>query len=168
MELKLNSWYVWLWNYTYSEEVPNNLCPLFWKLVVAILLFIPNLIFRIPVNIYNMFAKKNYDKIDTARTGLGIAGYILIIAIVFVIWCLYNFILYSFNFYSYNYNAVVYGGVIIFVALFLIIRYYWLKYKTANKIIDVGKTIKEKTSNNIVINYTKSWYNNNCPKINWK
>ena len=58
MNLKLNSWYVWLWDYTYSEKVPNNLCPLFWKLVVAILLFIPNVIFRIPTVIVKLIISK--------------------------------------------------------------------------------------------------------------
>ena len=115
-----------------------------------------------------MFVKKDYDKIDTGRTGLGIAGYILTAGIIFVMWCLYNFVLYLLNSYSYDNNAVICSEVIIFIALFVIISYYWSKYKTADKIIDVSKTIKEKTSNNIVINYTKSWYNNNCPKINWK
>ena len=49
MELKLNSWYVWLWNYTYNKQLPSNLCPFFWKLILAIILFIPNFILRLPL-----------------------------------------------------------------------------------------------------------------------
>lgn len=168
MELKLNSWHVWLWNYTYSENVPNNLCPLFWKLVIAILLFIPNVIFRIPTNIYNACQKHDWNLIEEGRTGMGILGYVFTGAIGFTIWLKYNYILWLFNAYSYDSLAATFGGMFIYIAIFLIIRYFWLEHNTGNKIENVADTIKEKASNNIVINYTKAWYNNHCPKINWK
>lgn len=162
MELKLNSWYVWLWNYTYPENLPNNLCPLFWKLVVAILLFPINLVLRIPVNIINLVVK-DYDKIERgdARTGIGIVMYIIFILALFVISTLYHWALWLFNAYSYDSTAATMGGFFISVGIFFIIRYYWLKHNTKDKIVD-------KTTNNIIVNYTKSWYNNHCPKINWK
>lgn len=160
MNLKLNSWYVYLWNYTYSESVPNNLCPLFWKLVVAILLFIPNVIFRIPTVIANSFYSE-HNKIIDARTGLGILMYMLIICVIAILLWIYNFILYMFNAYSYDNEFAFLGGVVLFAGLFFLIRYYWLKK-------DVGYTIKETTTNNIIVNYASSWYNKHCPKINWK
>ena len=33
---------------------------------------------------------------------------------------------------------------------------------------NADRTIKKTVSNNIIVNYSKSWYNNHCPKINWK
>lgn len=160
MELKLNSWYVWLWNYTYETNVPNNLCPLFWKLIVAILLFIPNLILRIPIVIINLFSKSKMEQGD-ARTGIGAVIYIGFFVTGFVIDCLYNYSLWLFNAYSYNNAAATIGGCILTVTGFFIIRYYWLEQ-------DIGEEISEKVSNNIIVNYSKSWYNNHCPKINWK
>jgi hypothetical protein len=160
MNLKLNSWYVWLWDYTYSEKVPNNLCPLFWKLVVAILLFIPNVIFRIPIVIVNLFQSK-YNKIITARTGLGIFAYFFIAATIFVLYSIYNYLLWLFGAYSYDSGAVACGGIVLCVGLFFLIRYFWLKK-------NVGYAIEKTATDNIVVNYASSWYNKHCPKITWK
>jgi hypothetical protein len=160
MNLKLNSWYVWLWNYTYSENVPNNLCPLFWKLVVAILLFIPNVIFRIPTVIINLFYSK-YNKITEIRTGLGIFGYILIAVIIFVLFALYNYLLWLFGNYSYDSEAATCGGALLCAGLFFLIIYLWFKK-------DIGYVIEKTATDNIIVNYASSWYNKHCPKINWK
>ncbi len=168
MELKLNSWYVWLWDYTYSETVPNNLCPLFWKLAVAILLFIPNVIFRIPTNIFNACQKHDWNLIDVARTGFGIIFYIATFGACWILYFEYNYILWLFDAYSYDSLYATFGGIFLCIGIFLIIRYFWLEYNTGYKIENVADTIKEKASNNIIINYTKAWYNNHCPKITWK
>ena len=160
MELKLNSWYVRLWNYTYPETVPNNLCPLFWKLVIAILLFPINIILRIPVNIMNLFVRNKVDRGD-ARSGIGFGIYAIIIASAFILTCLYNYILWAINAYSYDGEFASIGGLFLLVGAFFIIRHYWLTYNT-------GYKIEHTVSNNIVVNYTKSWYENHCPKINWK
>lgn len=159
MNLKLNSWYVWLWDYTYLERVPKNLCPLFWKLVVAVLLFIPNVIFRIPTVIVNLFYNRN--KIIEGRTGIGILIYMFLIASVFLLYSIYNCLLWLFEAYSYDKVGATVGGILLCVALFFLIRYYWLKK-------DVGYAIKETATDNIIVNYASSWYNKHCPKINWK
>jgi hypothetical protein len=40
MELRKNSWYAWIYKHSYTNYVlPHNLCPFFWKLFFAILLF---------------------------------------------------------------------------------------------------------------------------------
>ena len=98
MELKLNTWYVWLWNYTYGESLPNNLCPFFWKLVAAMLLFIPNLILRIPVVIINLFhSKHNRMGKNDARTGIGSVIYVIVVIAIFIIMCLYNYVLWFYK-----------------------------------------------------------------------
>ena len=160
MQLKLNSWYVRLWNYTYPETVPNNLCPLFWKLVIAILLFPINIVLRIPVNIMNLFTKNKVERGD-ARSGIGFGIYAIIIGTAFILTCLYNYILWAINAYSYDNGCASLGGLFLVVGAFFIIRHYWLMYNT-------GYKIEHTVSNNIVVNYTKSWYENHCPKINWK
>jgi hypothetical protein len=39
MELKRKSWYAWLYKRTYGTELPDNLCPFFWKMILAIVMF---------------------------------------------------------------------------------------------------------------------------------
>jgi hypothetical protein len=160
MKLKLNSWYVWLWNYTYSQDLPNNLCPMFWQLIGAILFFIPNVIFRIPINIINMFSEDTVERGDD-RTKVGMVIYGLLGLTVAVCIALFNWLLWLFGAYSYDSALATIGGMLLILALFFTIRYFWLENK-------VGKTIVNKTSNNMIVNYTKAWYNNYCPKINWE
>lgn len=160
MELKLNTWYVWLWNYTYSERLPDNLCPFFWKLVIAILLFIPNVILRLPITIINLFSKDKIDD-DKVRTGMGIIVYIIIIASSFIIACIYSWLLWLFNAYSYDSTTATFGGLFLLAGLTLLIAHYWKEYNTGNKVVYSLK-------NNIVVNYTNAWYYKHCPKINWK
>lgn len=160
MELKLNTWYVWLWNYTYAERLPDNLCHFFWKLVIAILLFIPNFILRIPATIINLLSKDKWGRGD-ARTAMGIIGYVIIIACSSILASIYNWLLWLFNAYSYNSIAAFTGGIFLLAGIAGIITYYWLEYKTGNKIVYSLK-------NNIIVNYTNAWYYKHCPKINWK
>lgn len=161
MELKIKSWYVWLWEYTYAEDLPNNLCPFFWKLILAMLLFIPNIIFRIPTSIGNLIFKDKKIERGDARTGIGIFLYGVIFAILFVLHCEYNLLKATLGFYSYNQFAANVGLFMIIVALCILIGYYWKKNITTNKIKNIA-------SNNILVNFTKAWYNNHCPRINWK
>lgn len=160
MNLKTNSWYVKLWDYMYAEDLPNNLCPFFWKLISAILLFIPTVILRIPVTIFNIFSINKIKKGD-GRTGIGIIMYIIIVLLIFAILSIYHWILYLFNAYSYDNELATCGGFFLSVILLFIIRELWVKN-------DLNTISKEKISNNIIVNYTKSWYNNYCPKINWE
>lgn len=162
MNLKTNTWYVKLWDYTYAEGLPDNLCPFFWKLVTAMLLFIPNVILRIPVVFMNTFMYSKYNQIEKGdpRTAIGIIIYAMIIVIIFYIFCLYNYILWLFQAYSYNSSAATYGGFLLFLTIGIIIARIWDKK-------DVTDKLKEKTSNNIIVNYIKAWYNNHCPRIKW-
>ena len=162
MQLKLNSWHVWLWNYTYPDTVPNNLCPYFWKTIAAMLLFIPNIIFRIPVVILSLFFSKNakFEQND-GRTGIGILIYIILAAAIFVIIFLYNYLLWLFNAHSYDSVFATLGGIELLIGLFFLIRYFWLENR-------IGNTIAHTASNNMVVNYTQAWYHKHCPRINWE
>jgi hypothetical protein len=160
MNLKLNSWYVWLWEYTYAEDLPNNLCPLFWKLVVAIFLFIPNVILRIPTLIFNMFTLFP-TKRGNGRTGIGLFIYVLTAGTILLSIALYHYWLWLAGSYSYDSTLATIGGFILCVGTFFILREVWIQK-------NASKTIQKTVSNNIIVNYSKSWYNNHCPKINWK
>jgi hypothetical protein len=155
MELKLNSWYVWLWNYTYNEKLPSNLCPFFWKLVLAIILFIPNFILRLPLVIGNIFNKK----IEKESSALGGFIWFLLYSFTLMTYTLFHFFMYLFDADSYDSSAALCGGIVL-VSLGIIIIYYYLY----NKSYYLENTLK----NNIIISYTKSVYGKYCPRINWK
>jgi hypothetical protein len=84
-----------------------------------------------------------------------------LIASVFVLFTLYNYLLWLFGAYSYNSNGAVCGGFILCLGLFFLIRYFWLKK-------DIGYAIEKTATDNIIVNYVSSWYNKHCPKITWK
>ena len=155
MELKLNSWYVWLWNYTYDEKLPSNLCPFFWKLVLAIILFIPNFILRLPLVIVNIFTKK----IEKESSALGVIIWLILSAFTITTYSLFHFFMYLFDAYSYDSGAASCGGIVL-VSLGVGIIYNYLH----NKSYYLENTLK----NNIIISYTKSVYGKYCPRINWK
>jgi len=160
MELKTKSWYVWLWEYTYAEDLPNNLCPFFWKLIVAMLLFIPNVIFRIPVTISNLFMTWPIKRGDN-RTGNGIVMWLLFNLFIVTIIFNYHLFLWLIGDDSAEISWVVGGIFMDFVILLILIRHLWENTLIADR-------LAYKASNNIIVTMTKAWYKNHCPKINWK
>jgi hypothetical protein len=152
MELKLNSWYVWLWNYTYDTRLPDNLCPFFWKLVLAIILFIPNVILRLPVNILRIF-----DKDVEVNSAIGAFVWLVFISVTLITYTISHWILWLVDAYSYDSAAANVGGFVVIATILFSIYYYLFE---SNKSINLD--------NNILITYIKSVYNKHCPKINWK
>ena len=47
-----------LYKFTYSSDLPVNLCPYFWKLVWGVIILIPNFIIQLPILIYHIFQDK--------------------------------------------------------------------------------------------------------------
>jgi len=163
MNLNLNSWYVKLWNFTYSTtHLPNNLCPFFWKLVAAILLFIPNLVLRIPVYVTNLFYKHKIDRIrqGDGRTGMGVGLYLILAVIILVIISFWHLGLYLFTLQSYDIGLVGFSLFCIAVGIILFTM-HWLKNRNSKRKIHSFFT------NNILITFTKAKYNKYCPSINW-
>ena len=160
MELKLNSWHVWLYNYTFNSKLPDSLCPYFWKLVLALLLFPINVVLRLPVYISFLFIDTYKDEYSE-RTGSGIFLWFLIVFCIFAPIAIYHNILWWFNAYSYNNDLAICGGFLLIIIAVIIIA-------VLNENNDIAYNIKYKAKNNILVNYSKAWYNNYCPKINWK
>jgi hypothetical protein len=67
--------------------------------------------------------------------------------------------MYLFDAYSYDSSAALCGGLIL-VFLGAVVIY--------NYLCDKSYYLENNLKNNIIISYTKSVYNKNCPKINWK
>jgi hypothetical protein len=131
------------------------LCPFFWKLVLAIILFIPNFILRLPLVIVNIFTKK----IEKESSALGVIIWLILSAFTITTYSLFHFFMYLFDAYSYDSGAANCGGIVL-VSLGVGIIYNYLH----NKSYYLENTLK----NNIIISYTKSVYGKYCPRINWK
>jgi hypothetical protein len=62
MEINTNSVWTKLWQWFYgvrTEDLPNNLCPYFWKMLLMILTIIPYTLFCLPLIIYDLLDNKN-------------------------------------------------------------------------------------------------------------
>src|ERR1700721_1251272 len=65
MELSSTSWHSKLYMFTYNSSLPISLCPYFWKLVLAIVLFIPLTVFYIPLIIGRLLIEYSYFRYPT-------------------------------------------------------------------------------------------------------
>ena len=59
MKIKTNSIHAKIYRFVYSSDLPMNLCPYFWSLIWAIVVFIPDLIIKLPVLLWNLTTDTN-------------------------------------------------------------------------------------------------------------
>jgi hypothetical protein len=91
MKLNQNSISSKLYRWFYgTNDLPNNLCPYFWKLVLAWLVLIPYSLVGLPSIIMEVYDKDyKYNDVSTGkRIGIGALCYILL----FFIFCMLSFI----------------------------------------------------------------------------
>ena len=87
MKLNSNSISSKLYRWFYgTNDLPNNLCPYFWKLVLSWLVLIPYSLFCLPVILHELF-DKTYRVTDNS-TGKRIGFSLLIYALLFFIGCM--------------------------------------------------------------------------------
>jgi hypothetical protein len=178
MKLNRNSISVKLYRWFYGTvRLPENLCPYFWKLVLAYILFIPYSIFCIPNILFMEVLNKNYENGDHstgARMGISFGYYL----IAFVLLCMVTAAGYLFVDYEKDgfFDRILPGGILFWIAGIGIGGYHGIKYlierykeKRDYYIDENGRRwykSKEKTDN-IIIAFTKAKYNKYCPKIEW-
>lgn len=169
MELNKKSFHVWLYKITYNTnrwsknegQLPNNLCPYFWKLVIAFLVLIPNFVLQLPLLISDLFTT---DKFEENKPGeyrmFGLISWITLVLTGLYIYSVIHWFKMMFNAYSYDQGLAICGIIItsIFVGIIAIWRLFvYLK----------DRPYKEKQPS-IVKEFIKAKYNNYCPKIDWK
>lgn len=177
MKLNSNSISSKLYRWFYgTNDLPNNLCPYFWKLVLAWLVVIPYSLISIPVIIMEL-REKNYEYNDCStggRIGLSVVLYVLL----FGIGCMLSIFGCFFiepekdTFYMF---AVMIGAMLWVVAIvFGIIEgekaFREWNYRRKIKYDENGLRIwdeprQEKTY--LVVEFAKAKYNKYCPKIDW-
>lgn len=166
MKLNKNGLSAKLYSFIYNSELPINLCPYFWKLVIASVLFTPILIISLPTIIYNSLEKDEYkkieDKLDEFTFSIGF--YLVFGFILLFIWLNYNIIKMFLNCNSYNYKDALFGMCIDLLILLIITVFIIMNKVTEYKYY---RPYKEK-QDNILLSFIKAKYNNYCPKIDWK
>ena len=141
--------------YYYDSKLPNNLCPYFWKVVLAIVMS-PFLVMSVPNS--KIFRVKTHDLTDKVWASL-----------FFLLYSSGSFIfiisLYLYPFKTSLITASVVLGIAFIVGCALLIN--WLSetnWSTKYK-------YKEKSDNQTMIllkSFIKAKKNKVCPKINWK
>lgn len=178
MKLKSNSISSKLYRWFYGTNVlPNNLCPYFWKLVLAWLVLIPYSLVCAPIIIMELFDGDGY-RYDDNSTGKRIGFSALAYFMLFCVICMISFIGWFFvtpekdSFYMFLGTV---GGMIWIVSIIVgVIEGYkvfkeWnyrrkIKYdENGWRIYDSHK--EEKTY--LVVEFVKAKYNKYCPKIDW-
>lgn len=180
MKLKTNSLnaklYCWFYSQT-SENLPTNLCPYFWKLVLAWILVIPYGIFTLPsILLFELFSKgyKNGDKKTGERFAISVAIYIGL----FLLLCMGSAIATMF---TTLHRGTFFGeiwlvGIMIWFVIIVCSIWFGIKslieyIQYSRRVYDedgyriYGKPKDEKVR--IIIEFIKAKYNSYCPKIDW-
>lgn len=101
-----------LYQFTYNSKLPQNLCPYFWKLVLALVLFIPYLIIKLPSYIENLFAKDYRETYE--HLGCGLALYFTGLCLFIIGLVEYQWIKVIFHCYSYECELANCGAIVFF------------------------------------------------------
>lgn len=157
MKLKTNSWHAKLHNFVYTNDLPQNLCPYFWKVLLAIALFIPCVIIQLPGLIIGLFSKEKLDSGDRYAYG-GVTWFLILVLILFSS-ATFNLVKMLIGAYSYKWDVAVAGifiwGLIILISSILGIRYL------------LNKRSEKEKEPSIIIEFFKAKKNKYCPKIDW-
>lgn len=157
MNLNRNSLHARLYRFFYAtDEMPRNLCPYFWKLLLAFAVIVPYVVIALPIFICDHLIKERTA--SGARLGLGLLvwlalGFTLALAcgnyhiIRFLCNLKFNKELSSF--------AAFYDGIIIIIFLIWTIRTL------------LKKAHSKEPPEYIVIEFIKASYNKYCPSIKW-
>lgn len=160
MKANRNSLHAKLYEFTYTSDLPINLCPYFWKLVWATIIFIPNFILQLPALIIILFTKHSHDYGE--RRNMGGATYLILMILFLYLLPTINWIKAIFNCYSYAQDLAIIGGIMNTI-IFIASASFFIKYLLKKR----NKQIVEKQPS-IVAEFIKAKYNRYCPKIDWE
>jgi len=188
--LKANksSWHAFVYQYIWSGNLPDNLCPYFWKVMLGLVFVIPVFFLRL-LNYILFGVVKLTDKVDEPATNykdfiaelsysasckrseenaLCSLWYILVILVGFVFIAEYNWFKWLFNAYSYDWRIAGSGGLMNTVLAFFILRYFFFQLKDAyQEKYEIKKELKEKHPS-ILKEFIKAKKEKYCPKIDWE
>ena len=169
MKINYNSLSAKMFRYFYTTDtMPTNLCPYFWKLLVAMILFVPYYVLTIPTKVLN-FGDADTNKEHIARS-------IIIWVLVFTVCCTLFAIgtLVLDVYYDENTSPLLYfiqyigfTGLVLLgcVLVAVIIVFFEKKY---NDIMGSrGRKPRKEPKPNLIVEFLKAKYHRYCPQITW-
>lgn len=159
------------WFYA-TDQMPQNLCPYFWKLVLMWILIVPYVILSLP---YLIAYKKDKGNSVAEKPG---SGLMIWVALGMVAAMLFSFSLFWTVFPKDSFlQQMQILGVVLWLVAVVLVAYQgilWIKekYKESKiKYDENGRRIwrpVEEKSPSIIKEFIKAKYNKYCPKIDWK
>lgn len=186
MEISKNKWYIklYLWFYCIDEnDLPQSLCPFFWRLLLMFIFIIPYSIVSLPSLFIEKYINENKTEegsvIFMLRILFGLVGYVSIGCISSIITFLICLILQiepeensdlgSLVTVGFVLSSLILVGLLIRLVIYLYSLYddyKWNKYYE-KKWNPEKYPVKERKSS-ILKEFIKAKYNKYCPKITWK
>jgi hypothetical protein len=182
MNLSENSLHAKLYRWFYaSERLPNNLCPYFWKLMIALVFVLPTSIIYIPLVIL-LFVVALFDKDDTREVNEYEFGERMIISIMLYLMLFFTFCICVFfielfcGAYKKDSFLSVCGALgFVIMAAAIVIGIIYL-FRTILDKIEERREIKQSNYEppqksetlQMIGEFIKAKYNRYCPKITWK
>ena len=189
MEINYNSVNARLYRWFYNvSDMPQSLCPYFWKLIWLYIAIVPVLVINLPIQIYDRFKFSKESNGERLRDG--IIGYAIVLfssAMLTTLYCvLFGFPKLEKDSLLANFIGL---GIILwcFCIIFGIIRgivkivdyktrkyyyeyenhgdYYGRKYYYDNNHV---KIYVDEIQDTLIVAFIKAKYNRYCPKITWK
>lgn len=176
MELNSNSLIAKLYRWFYKQnEMPNSLCPYFWKMIMMYVLIIPYSIISLPQIIFELITK---ERSEGPRMALGAILYIMLFFGLTIIFTLITLPIWGyFPSDSIGITFQITGSIGFLGGLSVLFTHLIITYRQnrTRKFIFDKKTDgyirnpKYKGEKpNLVKEFIKAKYNKYCPKINWK
>jgi hypothetical protein len=174
MNLNYNSITAKLYRWFYAKyEMPKNLCPYFWKLVIMWIFIIPYTILSLP---YIAMYKWNKGDSVAEKPGTGLFLYFILGLFLSAMFSISAFwIWFPDDTFLSNIQSV---GIVVWITAFILgiiegykfLRTMYLESKRKrdyDRMFDKNNYIKPKRESNIIVEWVKSTYNKSCPKIDW-
>lgn len=159
MKINYNSLNARLYRWFYcTNNMPDNLCPYFWKLALSVLLFIPAFVLRLPVTIINLTSYEEPDNKLGTCIGVSFAMWFVVLFVGHFIYGNIHLIKYWMQTYSYDSYAATVTGVVDSLIVLVLIFYYRTRKKRVYR--------EQKPS--IIGEFIRAKYGKYCPKITWE
>jgi len=157
------------WTYAVSEkklEQQNNLCPIFWRMLISLIFLVPNLVFGLPAHIITYVTKEAYY--DTKMWIKYIISLLVYIILFFLLELVLSIIVYFRNVELLGMRVKDAKVILIWViATIIMFTIAILAYRLSTQMIKRKNHNGTNKSKSILIEGVKAWYNKYCPKITW-
>lgn len=174
MKLSTKSWHAKLFDLTYPTVLPKNLCPYFWKIVLACIIFIPMAAWFTPLYLFKRVDKLFNKEVDFSISSDGFCSVLFAAAFAINVAVFLLFGMAAMWFFPIDFNKeanwVQVVGIIGWTITILVgsgIGFAMIKEKIEERKERRGGATKE-PSPNILVEFIKAKYNKYCPQIDWE